>query len=315
MAKISTQGVGNPVIPSQIHTEKYVLSPLFWFGKLCVISASNFETKNIMWYKFYSIVIIILTLSFCTWSAIERWYQFDQYIYYNVFVFDIVTIVLLPLISVLLIVNAIFIKGKRIKKLLENLMDPDYLVDRVNVTVMQKRRKFIIVELIIVHILMILLYIDYMLSNMVTLEWSFYTDILFYISEYIMAMEVLHICNYALSIRYKIVMLNIALVQSVKQILGKDSRNFVTSSRTPSYLHKHLTTYSKLCNVIDSYNDCFGLQIFGILFVGVIYTTYTIFLIFIYASEKITPKRDVSVVFLLIYYIHDSFNYVVHIFK
>ncbi|KAJ3652283.1 hypothetical protein Zmor_018261 [Zophobas morio] len=122
-----------------------------------------------------------------------------------------------------------------------------------------------------------------------------------------MAIEVLCICNYTLSIKYKFTALNSSFASFVKNFLdnaSKKQRYSATLVEPPTLLATYLEAHNKLCNIIDLHNECFGLQIFEILFIGVVHTTYTLFLLLIYASGKAKPTSDTSVVYILIVYVY-----------
>ncbi|RZC39610.1 7tm 7 domain containing protein [Asbolus verrucosus] len=299
------------------YKENYILSPLFRFAQICSLSVPGVAEKSakFRWYTIYSVGIMVLILGFCFWSTTNKWKHSDQYSYYSVFLFDIITVILLSLISVLSIINSIFVKAKKVKILLANLMELDHLMDNNNSNFLKRRERTIIVELVAVHVFLMSLYTYDVFANILSFGLNYYTiNIPHFINEYITTIEVLYISNYILSIKYKLTTLNISLINFVKKILQNIPKNHQSSSNLynhPTLLSKHLEIHNKLCNMIDMVNDCFGLQIFGILFVGVIYTTYTIFLVLIYGSGKMTPENGVSGFYILFLYICVSLIYMI----
>ncbi|XP_044264710.1 uncharacterized protein LOC123011372 [Tribolium madens] len=270
---------------------------LFRFGQFCAICVPNITRRNSKvpcWYILYTIGVIVIICCLCIWSIFNKLIQFRSYSYFSVFVFDIVTIVTLTSVSILVIVNAVFVKEKRIRALVIKLSEI-----KENGKFANKQTKIAIIELVAVHLVLSFLYSYDLFSNGISFGWHAYIfDVPNFVNEYIIAIEVLYICSYTVLIRRIVSDLNTSLIHLLqntdKEILKKCQEMNI-----------------KLCNVIDEFNECFGLQILGILFVGVIYTTYTIFLLLIYGSGSVTPENDVSVIYVLILYILVSLLYMI----
>ncbi|EFA12699.1 gustatory receptor 91 [Tribolium castaneum] len=275
---------------------KRASNQLFRFGQFCAICVPKITSTNNevpRWYICYTIGVIITIGCLCIWSIFNKWNQFRSYSNFSVFLFDIITIVTLTSTSILLIVNAVFVKEKRIRTLLIKLSEI-----KENTRLAEKQARISILELVAVHLVLAFLYSFDLFANGITFGWHTYIfDVPNFVNEYVQAIEVLYICSYTVLIRNKISNLNTSLIHSTH--LNGD------------IVKEHQNLHNKICNLIDEFNECFGLQILGILFVGVIYTTYTIFLLLIFGSGSATPENNVSVVYVLILYILESLLYMI----
>jgi hypothetical protein len=303
------------------YKERKILNPLFRIGRIYSLCPPDFSKQRSIicsWYNLYSVLVLTSLCLLCTWALINKWHVSDQYSSYTVLLFDILTVILLTLFNISSIINAVFLKKDSIKKLLTDLKELDYLM-RQNQELLPKRQKLITVELTILHIFLLVSYCYDIYSNAISFEPQFYlTKISDYINEYLMALQVLLFRNYILSIKYKLESLNQSLMdfgKSTPQSFPKEYKLFGGPPKHSTFLTNHIDVHNKLCNIIDLFNNCFGLQIVGILFIGVIYNTHVLFLLLMYGSGKATPNSDVSVVYVLLACIYIALIYMVTIPK
>lgn len=296
---------------SPSYNEKQILNPLLRIGRMYCLCPSFTKQRLCSWYTLHSVVVLTSLCILSIWALINKWQISNQYSSYSVFIFEILTAVLLTLFSIFSITNAVLLKKDSIKKLLTDLMELDYLI-KENHKFSPKRQKLITVELIIFHLFLLIWYCYDIYSNVISFESDSYKyKIPDYINEYLMALQVLFFRNYILSIKYKLESLNQSLMDFGKTMLQDEPKYHEGSSKSFTFLTNYIDAHNKLCNIIDLFNNSFGLQILGILFIGVIYTTYALFLLLIYGSGKATPNNDVSVVYILLTYIYISLNYMV----
>lgn len=298
-------------IQEKIHAEKFTSSLLIRFAQICAVCVPNIGSTNSVvpgWYIFYSIGIITIDSCLCIWTIFNKWNKYWKYSTLSAFVFDILTTGTLTSMTVLIIINAVFLKEKRIRKLLEELTKMHVLFVGENLKITQKQKKIAVFELVAVHLVLINLYAYDLFSNGITFGWNYYTfDVPNFINEYLLAIEVLYICSYTFIIKNKMLNLRTSLIHLTNSSL----HNFPDDTPFNNVLQKCFNAHNKLCNLIDEFNECFGLPIFGILVVGVIYTTYTIFLLLIYGSGSVVPQNNVSVIYILILYSYQSLLYMV----
>jgi hypothetical protein len=322
MTKVSMIEVNNTEkntsLPSNhlSYNERKILNPLFRIGRIYSLCPPDFSKQRSIctWYNLYSVLVLTSLCFLCTWALINKWHVRNQYSAYSVFLFDILTVILLTLFSISSIINAVFLKKESIKKLLTDLMELDYLIKEKH-EFLAKRQKLITVELIILHILLVVSHCYDLFTNAISFKSESYIfRIADFINEYLMALQVLLARNYIQSIKYKFENLNLSLMefgQKMLQSVPKTCETLASSPQQFTFLTNHIDVHNKLCNIIDLFNSCFGLQILGILFIGVVYATHALFLLLVYGSGKATPKTDVSVVYILLAYIYVSLIYMV----
>ncbi|EFA12176.1 gustatory receptor 92 [Tribolium castaneum] len=272
--------------------ENDVFHQLFWFRRL--LALPNAQKLNTSYsYLFHVVGMIFLLLVLFVWSLFNKCKAWKEFSSLSVFVFEVVTLIILTLFSLVTILFTNFLRRKSFKVLMENLTELDHLMNNLQ---FRKRRKCIFIELVTVHLVFVFLYIYDIYTSVISFESNTYIfKIPDFINQYVMTLEVVTMCNYAQAIKCKFKALNLSLKKYVKSSVQNSSMN--------CDLDKYMDMHSKLCSTISTFNDCFGVQILGVFFVGLIATTYGAFIFLLYASGNAKISYDVSVFYRLMLFL------------
>lgn len=293
------------------YSETRAFKPLFFLSKIVGLYP---EKEKTIWSCFHSVGILLAIGGLCALSLFSKWKKIKLYSYASVFIFDIVAVVVLALLCITSIINTAFVKKSQFKRLLDSLESLNWLIIDDN-KYLAKRQKLITLQIVFAHLSFFSYFLYHILITVQSFGLDFFiSDLITFFSEYIILIDIFFICNFAHSIHYKFKALNKSLIRFVGQFLRKLVLDLGSDSSNCALLANYFGVYGRLCSCVELTNDCFGVHIFGILLVGVIRTTYTVYLVLIYGSGDIAPLENMGKIYILLLYFATSIKYMVYIF-
>lgn len=227
----------------------------------CLSVPNLYNYKGLpVWYIFYAVLFLLFLNASYIWQINTRLQTYFLKIPKTAAALEGISFTGMTFTNTLSIVLAIFLRRKHIVKLVKELKEAENFFYEKFGAVDNKENTFIMM-FVATHICYLVYFI---------LDCSVYVSafglggissyFMTYFNIYMLCLSVLQICSYALNIKYRVQELN----DKMREVISAGITSFAndeSNRETVENLRIFMKIFDRLCDAIETINECFGIQI------------------------------------------------------
>lgn len=228
---------------------------------VCLSVPNLYNYKGLpVWYILYTVLFIIFLNGAFIYQINNRFHTYFQTIPKTAAALEGISFTGMTLTNTLSIVLAIFSRRKHVVKLVKQLKEAENIFHETFGAVDKKENKFILMFLVTHFCFLLYFIMDCTVYISAFGLGGVSNYFMTYFNIYMLCLSVLQICSHALSIKYTLR----NIYEKMQDIIGtgiKDFANDQSNRESVENLRIFMKIFDRICDAIETINECFGIQI------------------------------------------------------